>query len=237
MLDRKNIINFINHQLFHRHTTVAETTIEEEIANSVTHAIGIGLSIAGLVILLMLATTYGDIWQIVSFTIFGSSLILQYLASTLYHGVQPTDPKTKRLFRIFDHSAIYLLIAGTYTPFILISLRNTTVGWTMFGVVWAIAIIGIVIKTVSVGKYDVFTVAAYLVMGWISVLGYKQMLVTVPPEGILFLVLGGVIYMAGIVFFAWETLPYNHAIWHLFVLGGSVCHFIAVMNLVAVPFL
>ena len=236
MSDSKNIMGFIYDQLFNRHTTVAETTIEEEIANSVTHAVGIGLSIAGLVILLIIATRYGDIWQIVSFAIFGSSLILQYLASTLYHGVQPADPKIKRLFRIFDHSAIYLLIAGTYTPFTLVSLRGT-VGWTMFGVVWAIAIIGIVIKTISVGKYDVFTVAAYLVMGWISVLGYKQMLVAVPPQGILFLVLGGIIYMAGIVFFAWEKLPYNHAIWHVFVLGGSVCHFIAVMNLVSVPFL
>ncbi|MCP4423243.1 MAG: hemolysin III family protein [Chloroflexi bacterium] len=203
-------------------------TLGEEIANSVTHGIGIGLSVAGLTILVVLAAIYGDVWRVVSFSVYGSSLIILYLASTLYHSFQ--RPKIKRVFRILDHAAIYLLIAGTYTPFALVSLRGPW-GWTLFGVVWGMALLGIAFKTVFPGRYEVAATAAYVVMGWLCVIAYKEMLVRVPPGGLTFLIVGGVVYTLGVIFYAWEKLPYNHAIWHLFVLGGSICHFFAIYNL------
>lgn len=201
-------------------------TLGEEIANSVTHGIGTALSVAGLTLLVALAVIYGDVWRVVSFSIYGGSLVLLYLCSTLYHSIQ--QPKVKRILRIFDHSAIYLLIAGTYTPFTLVSMRGPW-GWTLFGVVWSLALLGIAFKTVFIGKYEKLATAAYVLMGWLVVIAFKQMLVTVPPGGVLWLVIGGVVYTLGVIFYAWEKLPYNHAIWHLFVLGGSACHFFAIL--------
>ena len=201
-------------------------SVGEEIANSVTHGIGAGLSVAGLTLLVALAAIYGDVWRVVSFSIYGSSLVLLYLASTLYHSIQ--HPKVKRILRIFDHSAIYLLIAGTYTPFTLVSMRGPW-GWTLFGVVWGLALLGIAFKTVFIGRYEKWATAAYVLMGWLVVIAFKEMLVTVPPGGIVWLVIGGVVYTLGVLFYAWEKLPYNHAIWHLFVLGGSICHFFAIL--------
>ncbi|WP_420628857.1 PAQR family membrane homeostasis protein TrhA [Candidatus Leptofilum sp.] len=207
-------------------TNVMGYTVGEEIANSITHGIGAALSIAGLTLLVSLAAIYGDVWRVVSFSIYGSSLVLLYLCSTLYHSIQ--HPKAKRILRIFDHSAIYLLIAGSYTPFTLVSMRGPW-GWTLFGVVWGLALLGIAFKTVFIGKYEKWATAAYVLMGWLVVIAFKQMLVTVPPGGIVWLVVGGVVYTLGVLFYAWEKLPYNHAIWHLFVLGGSICHFFAVL--------
>ena len=207
-------------------TNLMGYTVGEEIANSITHGIGAALSIAGLTLLVSLAAIYGDVWRVVSFSIYGSSLVLLYLCSTLYHSIQ--HPKAKRILRIFDHSAIYLLIAGSYTPFTLVSMRGPW-GWTLFGVVWGLALLGIAFKTVFIGKYEKWATAAYVLMGWLVVIAFKQMLITVPPGGILWLVIGGVVYTLGVLFYAWEKLPYNHAIWHLFVLGGSICHFFAVL--------
>jgi hemolysin III len=207
-------------------TNVMGYTVGEEIANSVTHGIGAGLSIAGLTLLVVLAAIYGDVWRVVSFSIYGSSLVLLYLASTLYHSIQ--HPKVKQVLRIFDHSAIYLLIAGTYTPFTLVSMRGPW-GWTMFGVVWGLALLGIAFKTVFIGRYEKLATAAYVLMGWLVVVAFKEMMVAIPPGGVAWLMAGGVVYTLGVLFYAWQKLPYNHAIWHLFVLGGSTCHFFAIL--------
>lgn len=207
-------------------TNVMGYTIGEEIANSITHGIGAALSVAGLTLLVVLAAIYGDVWRVVSFSIYGSSLVLLYLASTLYHSIQ--YPKVKRVLRIFDHSAIYLLIAGTYTPFTLVSMRGPW-GWTLFGVVWGLALLGIAFKTVFIGRYEKVATVAYVLMGWLVVAAFKEMLVTIPTGGVIWLLAGGVVYTLGVLFYAWHKLPYNHAIWHLFVLGGSICHFFAIL--------
>lgn len=205
-----------------------EYSLKEEIASSITHGIGAGLSVAGLTILVVLAAIYGDVWRVVSFSIFGSTLVILYLSSTLYHSFQ--NPRIKRVLRVLDHAAIYLLIAGSYTPFLLVSMRGIW-GWTLFGVVWGMALLGMTFKVFFIGRFEVLATAGYVLMGWLSVLAFKEMLTKVPPGGITFLIVGGVVYTAGVIFYAWEKLPYNHAIWHLFVLGGSICHFFAVMNL------
>lgn len=205
-----------------------EYSLKEEIANSITHGIGAGLSVAGLTLLVVLAAIYGDVWRIVSFSIFGSTLVILYLASTLYHSFQ--NPRVKRVLRVLDHASIYLLIAGSYTPFLLVSMRGVW-GWTMFGVVWGLALMGVTFKVFFIGRYEVLATAAYVLMGWLCVIAFKEMLVSVPPGGVTFLIIGGVVYTVGVIFYAWHKLPYNHAIWHLFVLGGSICHFFAVINL------
>ena len=201
-------------------------TTGEEIANSVTHGIGTGLAVAALTLLVVLAAVYGDVWRVVSFSIYGSSLVILYLASTLYHSFQ--NPKVKHTFRILDHASIYVLIAGTYTPFALVNMRGPW-GWMLFGIVWALALLGIVFKVLFIGRFEVLATAAYVGMGWLVVIAFKQMLIAVPPGGIFWLAMGGVSYTLGVVFYAWQKLPYNHAIWHLFVLGGSICHFFAVL--------
>lgn len=206
--------------------TEAVYTLSEEIANGITHGIGAMLSVAGLTVLVVLAAIYGDAWRIVSFSIYGTSLVLLYTASTLYHAIQ--HPDAKRIFRIMDHAAIYLLIAGTYTPITLVNMRGPW-GWSIFGFVWAVAIIGIIFKTMYTGRYDKISTAAYVLMGWICLIGLKEMLVAIPPGGLVWLVAGGVCYTVGVIFYAWQKLPFNHAIWHLFVLGGSMCHFFAIL--------
>lgn len=201
-------------------------TLGEEIANGITHGIGAMLSVAGLTVLVVLAAIYGDAWRIVSFSIYGTSLVLLYTASTLYHAIQ--HPDAKRIFRIMDHAAIYLLIAGTYTPITLVNMRGPW-GWSIFGFVWAVAIIGIIFKTMYTGRYDKISTAAYVLMGWICLISLKEMLVAIPPGGLAWLVAGGICYTVGVIFYAWHKLPFNHAIWHLFVLGGSICHFFAIL--------
>ncbi|NHZ71876.1 MAG: hemolysin III family protein [Aquificales bacterium] len=201
----------------------------EEIANSITHGIGTALSIAGLSVLVVLAVIYGDVWRIVSFSIYGGSLILLYLASTLYHSLQ--HPRVKQVLRKFDHASIYILIAGTYTPFLLISMRGS-LGWPIFGLIWGLAAAGIVWKMFFVGKWEVLATIIYILMGWMCIFLFKDMVSAIPPLGVTMLITGGVVYTAGVIFYAWEKLPYNHAIWHLFVLGGSVCHFVAISTLI-----
>ena len=205
-------------------------TLKEEIVNGVTHGIGALLSLLGMVILIYLAVRFGDGWHIASFLVFGGSLILLYFSSTLYHTIQ--NPRLRPWLRILDHSAVFLLIAGTYTPFLLVALRDT-LGWALFGIVWGIALLGIIFKIFFIGKMEVLSTIAYVGMGWMSVLSFKQLLQVVPSYGVVWLVAGGVIYTVGVLFYALEKMPYNHAVWHLFVLGGSICHFVAVSSLVA----
>lgn len=197
----------------------------EEVMNAVTHGVGTLLAVAGLVLLTVLAYLHGSIWHIVSFSIYGTTLVLLYLASTLYHSF--TNERVKRIFKILDHSAIYLLIAGTYTPFTLVPLHGV-LGWTVFSLVWGLAIIGIVLKVFFAGRYKVLSTLCYLGMGWFIVIAIKPLLATVPALGMIWLFAGGLFYTLGSVFYLWKRLPYNHAIWHLFVLAGSISHFIAV---------
>ena len=201
-------------------------TTAEEIANSITHGIGAVLSVAGLTLLVVLAAIYGDVWRIVSFSVYGSTLVILYLASTLYHSFQ--HPRVKHIFRVFDHVSIYLLIAGSYTPFLLVSMRGAW-GWSLLAVVWGLALLGVTFKVIFIGRYEVLATAAYVLMGWLVVIAFKQMLAHVPPGGVALLIAGGITYTLGVIFYAWEKLPFNHAIWHLFVLGGSAFHFFAVL--------
>ncbi|MFA0960225.1 hemolysin III family protein [Roseivirga sp. BDSF3-8] len=202
------------------------TSLAEEIANSVTHGIGAGLSIAGLVVLVVLAVINGDAWHVVSVSIYGTSLVLLYLASTLYHSV--LKPKAKRQLKILDHAAIYLLIAGTYTPFMLVNLRGPW-GWSLLGTVWGLAIAGIVFKIFFIGRFERLSLAIYLLMGWLCVIAARPMITEIPTGGLIWLALGGVFYSLGVIFYRWEMLRFNHAIWHLFVLAGSICHYFAIL--------
>lgn len=201
-------------------------SIGEEIANSVTHGIGVVLSISGLAILTGFASVLGNAWHIVSSSIYGATLILLYAASTLYHSIQL--PRAKRVLQILDHSAIFLLIAGTYTPFTLVNLRGAW-GWSLFGVIWFLAVTGIVFQLTRLRKGRVFSLVLYVVMGWAVIVATKPLLTATDPGGLLLLLLGGLSYSVGIIFYVWRRLPYNHAIWHLFVLVGSAFHFFAIL--------
>jgi len=205
----------------------APYSLGEEIANSLTHAIATGLSIAALVILIIAAVAEGNAWHIVSFSIFGSTLVLLYLASTLYHTIPAAN--LKRLFKTLDHCAIYLLIAGTYTPFMLVSVRGV-VGWSIFGVIWGLAVAGVVLKCFCVYRFKKLSVAVYVGMGWLCVLAGKQMWTALSGTSLLLLLLGGLTYTLGVIFYVWKRLPYNHAIWHLFVMAGSILHFFSVLH-------
>jgi hemolysin III len=199
-----------------------DQSLGEEIANSIIHGIGAGLSIAGLVLLIVFASSYGDVWRIVSFSIFGTTLILLYLSSTLYHSF--TGPRIKFIFRIMDHVSIYLLIAGTYTPIVLVGIQGAW-GWTLFGIIWGLAILGIVLKICFMGRFSVLSSIFYLLMGWMVVIAINPMITMLPFGFIVWIVIGGLSYTIGIIFFAVDKIPYNHVIWHLFVLGGSISHF------------
>lgn len=201
----------------------------EEIANSVTHGLGAILSIAGLVVLVVLASVRGTAWHVVGVSVFGGSLIILYSASALYHGL--TSPRIKRWFRIMDHSAIFLLIAGTYTPFTLVNLRGPW-GWALFGTVWGLAVVGVILQTGVIKRGATASVLLYLAMGWIIVLAVKPLTASVESGGLALLVAGGLFYTVGVIFFAWRSLRFGHAVWHGFVLAGSICHFIAVLRYV-----
>ena len=198
----------------------------EEIANTITHGVGVGLSITALILLVVRASLYGDVWRVVSFSIYGSSLILLYLASTLYHGFR--SKRIKEFLRILDHSAIYLLIAGSYTPFLLVTLRGPW-GWTLFGIIWSFAFMGITFKLIFGPKYDFISTAFYILMGWVVIIAIKPLIAALPAAGLAWLVAGGLAYTGGVIFYAWEKLPFNHAIWHGFVLAGSCFHFFAIV--------
>jgi len=215
----------IKNCLDYKEKLVNRYTIKEEIFNSISHGIGALLSIAALVILVSFASIRGDTWRIVSFSIYGFTLFFLYLSSTLYHSI--FHEKTKRILRVFDHASIYLLIAGSYTPITLISMRGTW-GWTLFSLVWAIAIVGITLKIVSFDKLKYVSVILYLLMGWLIVIAIKPMLLMVPPGFFAWLLAGGLIYSLGTIFYVCRKIPFNHGIWHLFVMGGSTVHFFGI---------
>lgn len=201
-------------------------TKNEEIMNAVTHGIGAGLSIAGLVVLVVFASMHGDVWKIVGSAIYGASMIVLYTASTLYHSFSKTKAASK--LNMFDHISIYYLIAGSYTPFMLVNLRGGW-GWSIFGVVWACAIAGTVLKIIYGNKLRKVSTIIYLAMGWIIIIAIYPFVKNVETGGIILVVLGGLSYTIGVIFYKWKSLPFNHAIWHLFVLAGTVLQFFAVL--------
>ncbi len=207
-------------------STLPRYSLGEEIANAVTHGIGLLLAIAGLIVLIVFASLHGTAWHIVSCSLFGASMILLYAFSTLYHTFP--WPRVKRVFRALDHSAIYLLIAGTYTPFTLGVLRGPW-GWSLFGVVWGLAVVGILLQYFSLPYWNIISLVIYLGMGWVIVIAIKPLLSALAPGGLAFLVAGGVAYTLGVPFYLMEKIPYNHAIWHLFVLAGTVLHFFSIL--------
>ncbi|MGF7185268.1 hemolysin III [Desulfitispora alkaliphila] len=201
-------------------------TLKEEIFNSVTHGIGALLSIAALVILVAFASISGDVWRIVSFSIYGFTLFFLYTASTLYHSV--FHEKTKQVLRVLDHASIYLLIAGSYTPIALVAMQGTW-GWVIFCVIWTLALTGVILKIVSFDKAKHISTFLYLIMGWLIVIAIKPLLSTAPPGLLGWLLAGGLIYTSGVIFYVNKKIPFNHAIWHLFVLGGSTVHYLGIL--------
>lgn len=205
-----------------------EQSPSEEIVNAILHGIGAGLSIAALVVLIIFANIYGDTWHIVSFSIYGATLIILYLASTVYHSLP--KGKWKNVLHVIDHSSIFLLIAGTYTPITLTAMRGPW-GWSIFGVVWGIAFLGIILKVFWMDKLKFLSVGLYVIMGWIIVIAIKPLLESLENVSLIFLLAGGLSYTIGIIFYIWRRLKYSHGIWHLFVLAGSICHFFTVFYL------
>ena len=201
-------------------------TLGEEIANSVIHGIGAALAIAATVLLVVFSVIGGDPWKIVGTSIFGATLIILYLTSTLFHSLVATQAAP--LFKTLDHAAIYLLIAGTYTPITLTVLRGPW-GWSMFGLIWALAIGGVVFKFIFISRFEFATVIVYILMGWLCLIALGPIVETLSTPMIAWLVIGGFSYTLGVGFYIWKRLPYNHAIWHVFVLGGSISHFVAIM--------
>ncbi len=205
-------------------------TLGEEVLNSVTHGVGALLSAAGLIVLVVSSVTQGTIWHVVGSAVFGCSLICLYAVSTLYHSV--TNPRIKQVFARLDHVAIFLLIAGSYTPFVLTTLRGP-LGWTLFGVIWTLALIGMIIRSIYLGRFRKFMVALYLLMGWMIVIAIVPMARALPMLSLTCLVSGGLCYTLGVIFYAWRQLKYSHGIWHLFVMAGSTFHFFAVLTSMA----
>ena len=202
-------------------------TVQEEIWSCLIHGIGIALSLAGLIVLVTLAAQNGNVWVVVSTAIFGVSMVVLYTASTLYHAIP--NPEIKLKLKKFDHISIYYLIAGTYTPFMLVNMRGS-VGWTVFGIIWGLALIGTVLKLCTQGSgTKAWSIGLYLLMGWLVVFASKQLAARLPDIGLTFLVLGGLFYTLGIFFYVWKSRQYTHAVWHFFVLSGTVMHFFAVL--------
>ncbi|MER2078908.1 PAQR family membrane homeostasis protein TrhA [Psychrobacillus psychrotolerans] len=200
----------------------------EEIANAIIHGIGAIFSIAALVILIVSSAMQGTAWHVVSFTLFGSSMVLLYLSSTLVHSF-PAG-RVKDFFEIMDHSAIYFFIAGTYTPFLFLAIKGA-LGWTLFGIVWGLAIGGTVFKAFFVKRFLHTSTLLYVVMGWLMIFGWKPLLENVSSQGLILLAIGGILYTVGAVFYVWRAFTYHHAVWHVFVLAASILHFFAVMTL------
>ncbi|WP_299577714.1 hemolysin III family protein [uncultured Sunxiuqinia sp.] len=204
----------------------------EEIANSVSHGIGVALAIAGVCLLTVFGALYGTVWHIVSFAVFGASMVLLYLASTLFHGVK--NPRLKAKLNRFDHSAIYILIAGSYTPISLIALRGW-IGWTIFGLIWSMAVAGIVFKIwFYSSKWRNLSAWLYVAMGWLIVFAIVPMIKNVPPVSLWFLLAGGLSYTVGALFYLFPKVPFFHLVFHLFILGGSVCHFFSFLYLLPI---
>ena len=200
--------------------------LKEETVNALTHGLGALLGVGGLAVLVVMAVLHGNVWHVVSCSIYGATLVLLFTSSTLYHSFRSEG--IKRGFRIVDHSSIYLLIAGTYTPFLLVNLRGAW-GWSLFGVIWGLALAGIVFQVYFVHRFRLAQTLIYLAMGWLVVVAIKPLFAHVPRPGLLWLLFGGLCYTVGAVFYLWKKLTYHHAVWHLFVLGGSACHYFAIL--------
>ena len=201
---------------------------EEEISNSITHGIGVILSIAALVILIVFASLYGNVWHVVSFTLFGATMLLLYTSSTLLHALKPG--KAKDFFEIMDHSSIYFFIAGSYTPFLLVAAQSAT-GWTLFGIVWGLAIAGTIFKAFFVKKFLFTSTLLYVVMGWLIVFVWNDLVAAIHLTSLILLIIGGLLYTVGAIFYIWKLFKHHHAVWHVFVLSATVCHFFAVLYL------
>jgi hemolysin III len=207
-----------------------ETRVEEAV-NCVTHGVGAALAAAALAVLVTLAATRGEARHVVGVSIYGASLLGLYLASTLYHACRCGRPdwlRVRKGLKALDHIGIYCLIAGTYTPFLIVLIRGGW-GWSMLCVLWGLALAGTVFKLFHVNRYEMASTLLYVAMGWIGIIGAKPLFGALPGGALAWVVAGGIAYTAGVVFFLWERLPFNHAIWHLFVLAGSACHFLAVL--------
>ncbi|WP_442602215.1 PAQR family membrane homeostasis protein TrhA [Paenibacillus sp. KN14-4R] len=202
---------------------------KEEIANAITHGIGALLSIAALVLLVVFSSINGTPWHVVSFAIYGTTMILLFVSSTLVHSFP--EGKIKDWFEFCDHSSIYLFIAGTYTPFLFVVLKGT-LGWTLFGVIWGIAIGGIVFKIFFTKKFLFMSTLFYIAMGWLMITAWNPLVAKLPQGGIILLIVGGALYTLGTVFYVWRGFPYHHAVWHLFVLAGAIAHFFMMFNYV-----
>lgn len=198
----------------------------EEWLNALTHGVGAVVALGAGAVLITLASVYGDVWAVVGASVYGASLLLLYVASTLYHAISHVP--TKARLKVFDHCMIYVLIAGTYTPFTLTGLRGPW-GWTLFGVIWSLALAGIVFKLYFTGRFQWLSTGIYICMGWLVVVAAEPLMRSVPATALAWLLAGGIAYTVGTVFYMSRRLPYAHAIWHAFVLAGSVCHFAAVL--------
>ncbi|MEI3604877.1 hemolysin III family protein [Pseudogracilibacillus sp. SE30717A] len=201
-------------------------TKKEEIAHAITHGVGAVLSIFGLILLIVFASLTGDPSLIVSVTTFGVTMLLMYVSSTLVHSLP--KGKWKNAFLIIDHASIYVFIAGTYTPFLLVILSGK-IGWTLFAVIWGIAVTGVILKIFFVKKFVILSTLVYILMGWLIVIVWNPLTEALHQNGLTLLVIGGIIYTLGALFYIWKRIPYHHVIWHLFVLGGSICHFFAIL--------
>ena len=200
-------------------------TRAEEVANALTHGLGLLGSVVALPVLVVTALAKGDALLVVGFSVFGATMVALYAASTIYHALPPS--RAKQLFRVVDHVAIYLLIAGSYTPFTFGVLRGAW-GWTLSGIVWSLAIVGILLKTTVGFRFPRASTVLYLSMGWLAVVAAKPLAAAVPGAGLAWIIAGGLLYTGGVVFYARDYRPWHHTVWHLFVLGGSACHFMAV---------
>ena len=200
-------------------------TLSEELFNSISHGVGAGLSVAALVLCVVNAALHGTAAGVVGASIYGATLVILYCMSTLYHAI--TNQTARRVFRVFDHASIYLLIAGTYTPITLVTLKGA-LGWVLFGIVWGIAVLGIVFNSISIEKFKKFSMISYIVMGWAFIIGMKDIIEKMPRNGFIFLLLGGIAYTVGIIFYALKKKKFMHSVWHFFVLAGSILQFFSI---------
>lgn len=201
-------------------------TVLEETLHAITHGVGVLLSIVGLSWMLYLSINADDAWRIAASSVYGATLIALFLASTIYHGMYAS--RHREVFRLIDHCSIYLLIAGTYTPFLLVAMRSST-GWWLFGTIWALATAGIVKKLWFRHRFPKLALASYLAMGWLAVVAAPQLAAAIGPNGMAWVVAGGILYSVGAVFYVARRMPFNHTVWHIFVLGGGTCHFLSVV--------
>lgn len=202
-------------------------TLGEEIFNSVSHGVGALLAIAGCAVLIVCCAVHGGAIEVVSASVFGASMILLYTMSTLYHAL--TNPKVKRVFRIFDHDMIFLLIAGTYTPYALCCIEPMWLGWTIFGCIWGAAVLGITFSSIDLEKFSKFSTICYVIMGWAIILAIKPLSAQLPKISLILLIVGGLFYSGGVFFFRKKSVKYFHSIWHLFVVGGTIMHYFSIL--------